>query len=535
MGKALLKKQFLELNSFYFQNKKTGKRRSKGGLIGYAVLYIALFGFLGAAFFAMGSVLATAMVSLELDWLYFALMGLLAILLGVFGDVFNTYAGLYQAKDNDLLLSMPVPPGKILLVRLTGVYAMGLLYEALVFVPAAIAYWVAAKVTMWSVIGPVLLVFILAVFVMTLSCALGWVVALISARLKNKSIVTALLSLAFLALYYVVYFRISSSLEEFLLHAESVGEKMKTAAYPFYLMGRGAAGHVPSLLLFTVMVAALLGVAYYILQRSFLKIVTMKTGGKKAVYQEEKAIKTSSVDGALLRKELRRFLSSPTYMLNGGLGLVIMLVVAVVCLIRMNWIHSNLDPLMELMGDYAALLPVAAALAVGLMACMNAISAPSVSLEGKNIWLPQSLPVMPQEVLSAKYRFALYMNLGPSVLCTVVLGLVVRADVGAIGYMVLFIVVLVMLLAQAGVVLNLRHPNLTWTSEVVPIKQGTSVAIVMFGGWALMMAIGAGAYFSRNLIASDTYLLAVTIVLALCNRLLNSWLRTKGAEIFASL
>ena len=37
-----------------------------------------------------------------------ALMGLLAVFLGAFGSVFNTYSGLYLAKDNDLLLSMPM-------------------------------------------------------------------------------------------------------------------------------------------------------------------------------------------------------------------------------------------------------------------------------------------------------------------------------------------------------------------------------------------------------------------------------------------
>lgn len=38
-------------------------------------------------------------------------------------------SSLYQAKDNDMLLSMPIPTSRILLVRLSGVYAMGLMYE----------------------------------------------------------------------------------------------------------------------------------------------------------------------------------------------------------------------------------------------------------------------------------------------------------------------------------------------------------------------------------------------------------------------
>ena len=49
-----------------------------------------------------------------------ALMGLLAILLGAFGSVFNTYSGLYLSKDNDLLLSMPIPVRSIMAVPAAG-------------------------------------------------------------------------------------------------------------------------------------------------------------------------------------------------------------------------------------------------------------------------------------------------------------------------------------------------------------------------------------------------------------------------------
>ena len=61
---------------------------------------------------------------------------LIAILLGIFGSVFSTYTGLYLAKDNDLLLSMPIPVQTIMFARLMGVYLMGLMYLAVVIVPA---------------------------------------------------------------------------------------------------------------------------------------------------------------------------------------------------------------------------------------------------------------------------------------------------------------------------------------------------------------------------------------------------------------
>ena len=77
-----------------------------------------------------------------MGWLYFAIMGLMAILLGAFGSVFNTYSGLYLAKDNDLLLSMPIPvryphgrPGCWVCT------CMGLMYSGVVMLPAIIVYW----------------------------------------------------------------------------------------------------------------------------------------------------------------------------------------------------------------------------------------------------------------------------------------------------------------------------------------------------------------------------------------------------------
>lgn len=534
MLKALLKKQFLELNTFYFQNKKTGKMRSRAGIVGYIILYAAIFLMLGVIFFGVGTMMAGVLVPMGLDWLYFALMGLMAIFLGVFGDVFNTYAGVYHAKDNELLLSMPIPPVRILFVRMIGVYAMGLLYEGLVFIPAAVAYWVNAKVTALNVICPLLMFFVIGFFVMTLSCALGWVVALIASKLKNKSIITVLMSVIFLALYYVVYFRINTYLQDLMLHAESLGNTIKGSVYPVYAMGVACTGNVVALLIVALVVAALLALTCYVLQRSFVYITTMKNTGKKAVYKEQ-TVKVVSAKKALIRKESRRFLSSPTYMLNCGLGLLLMVVLAGFALIRMGWLRGIIAMLGEEMPGVVPFLPLIVLLAIGCAACMNAITAPSVSLEGKTIWLSQSLPVEAWEVLDAKRTFGMYLNLVPAVLCTLALGFVLELPFTTMMYMLVFTIVLVALQASVGLALNLKHPNLTWTSETVPVKQGASVMITMFGGWAAVMLLGAGGYLLRSVISVDNYILIAAIVMALCARFVDRWLRTKGTALFASL
>ena len=46
MTKALFKRQMMEVFSWLYQEKKTGRHRSAKGVVGTAVLYLLLFGFL---------------------------------------------------------------------------------------------------------------------------------------------------------------------------------------------------------------------------------------------------------------------------------------------------------------------------------------------------------------------------------------------------------------------------------------------------------------------------------------------------------
>ena len=140
MTKTLFKKQMMELFSFFWQDKKKNKNRTGIRLIMSVLLYLGIFGMLAVMFYFVADVLCEPLAAANMSWLYFSLTGIIGVIMGAFGSVFNTYASLYAAKDNDLLLSMPIPSSRILLVRLSGVYAMGLLYEMLVMIPLSLIH-----------------------------------------------------------------------------------------------------------------------------------------------------------------------------------------------------------------------------------------------------------------------------------------------------------------------------------------------------------------------------------------------------------
>lgn len=533
MMRALFKKQFLEINALYFQDKKTGKLRSKGGIVAFVLLFAFVFFSVGMAFFGTADMLTDALIPLNLDWLYFSLMGMMAIALGVFGSVFNTFAGLYHAKDNDLLLSMPIKPSQILLVRMSSVYAMSLLYTSLVWVPTFLQYGVKTGWKAESIGFSIMLTFILSAFVTVLTCALGYVVALISGKLKNKSFITVILSVAFLGIYYFVYFKINSLLQSLVMYSNEISGAIKRWVFPIYHLGLGASGNAISLLIFTAITMALFAICILILSRSFIKIITSNTSSKKAVYKE-KSTKASNQKTALLKKELRRFVSSPTYMLNNGLGILIMIVVAVAALIKANDINMILSVVAAELNGFENMVPVIALSAILMFISTNVISAPSVSLEGKHIWIAQSLPVDTLQILHAKQKMHILINTVPTVICTALIGISFKINVITTFFMVVTAFCFICFTSALGLTLNLKKPNLEWTNEAVPIKQSMSVTLTLFSGWAIVIAIVAVDYLLKVL-NPIFYLVMVDVVLIISSLLLNKWIKTKGTKIFEEL
>ena len=342
MLKTLVKKQLMEIFRSYFYNAKTNKKRSTAGIIAYILLFAALMIGLGGMFTGLSVSLCAPLTQAGMGWLYFALMSLLAIFLGAFGSVFNTYSGLYFAKDNDLLLSLPILVRTLMASRLLTVYLMGLMYSAVVILPAVIVYWVTVSTAPMALLGGVLLTALISIFVLTLSCALGWVVAKVSRKLKHKSFITVIVSLAGLAIYYFFVFKAQTAIEQLVANAAVYGEKIKGAAHPLYVFGLTGTGDVTAMLLSAAVILALFALTWTLLSRSFLQITTASGASGKAVYRE-KAVKRRSIDGALFGKELARFTASPNYMLNSGLGILLLPISGILLLWKGGTVVSLLN------------------------------------------------------------------------------------------------------------------------------------------------------------------------------------------------
>ena len=533
MLKLLVKKQLREIYQAYFYDAKKNKARSRISTVLYFVLFALLIvGVLGGIFTFLAAKLCAPLTSANLGWLYFSLMGLIAIFLGAFGSVFNTYAGLYLPKDNDLLLSMPIPVSALVASRLLSVYLMGLMYSAIVILPAVIVYWVTTDGTLPAILGGLLLTLLISLLVLILSCTLGWVVAKISQKLKHKSFISVLASLLFIGGYYFVYFKAQSMLQDLLANAAVYGAQIKSGAYPLYLFGSVGVGDAGAALLVTGVVAVLLGLMWVLLSRSFLKLATSAGKTTRRAYRET-ASRQQSVDGALLRREIAHFTASPSYMLNCGFGTFLMPLCAVAILWKGGSLFGVLD---EMFRETAGCVPLLVCVMLCGLVSMNCMTAPSVSLEGKSLWLVQSLPVETWKIFRAKIRMQLLLTVLPLLLCVFSVAAVYSMPIAEFLMVLLFIVSYALLAALTGLTMGVKMPTLTWTNEIMPIKQSAPVMIAMLGGIGYTVLLFAGFLLLPGwMLGFPAYtgcFLGINLVLC---AVLYLWLRKKGTERFAEL
>ena len=214
------------------------------------------------------------------------------------------------------------------------------------------------------------------------------------------------------------------------------------------------------------------------------------------------------------------------------MGTLFLLVIVVAVLIKSGTVLPTLG---KICSEYSGFIPVLACAIVCMVASMNDSATPSVSLEGKNLWLIQSLPVRPWDALKAKLQVQLLLTAPPAFLCSVCLAIILPGTLAEQLLMVVTSLLFVAFSALSDLMLGIKSPNLTWTNEMVPIKQNFSVFVAMMGGWIYSVALGGLFFLCDRIMSASVYLGIVCLLTAGLSLLLYRWLKTKGANIFASL
>ena len=531
MFKALLKVRLLSLWQSIISRSKRKESPGKIKIFLYILLavyiVICVFAWVGTLFVGI----TKPLVNIGMSWLVMALAALMCVAISFIGSIFMTQHQIYEAKDNELLLSMPIPPSYILASRLFIILLTNMIFALFVLLPAFVVYCMEISAVTISMVIIFIIAYLLISFLSTaLSCVFGGIVAFISSKMRRKNLISTVMSILLFMFYMYVNFNLQKYALKLVAAGSEIAGAISKAFPPAYLFGTAIDhSNFAALFYFAVWCLVPFLLVYFVLSKSFIKIATTNRGNVKVKYKE-KELKTSSFRTALIKKELARFFSLPMYILNCSLGAIMSLVAAGALIIK----GSSLFAMFQVLpGQFEGILPLLFCGVLCFMASVNDITAPSISLEGKTMWILKSLPITPKDICYAKIMSSLIITIPPAIISAVTAAIVLRVDLLMGVMIVLTPAVLQILISLLGLVLNLKFPRFEWISEIIVIKQSASVIAAVFGGMALV-AIPALIYvFLASSVPPAIYLGLCVVLYAAISLILFGFINNKGEKIFS--
>ena len=120
---------------------------------------------------------------------------------------------------------------------------------------------------------------------------------------------------------------------------------------------------------------------------------------------------------------------------------------------------------------------------------MAATTAMSPSLEGRNYWIVQSLPIEKKTLYQGKMLFNMYLTVPAMAFATLCICISARVPaVDTVLYLLLGLALCAFSTAW-GCVCGVKHIRLDWENEIEAIKQGSAVALYMLPNMFVVMGL----------------------------------------------
>ncbi len=517
MIKSLLK---IRLKSIICGMLMGGKRGTAKKSIGRAVLFSFLYLYLGFALVLFSSLMAislgSVLIPMGASWLYFAMFSLVTVSFVFFFGVFETKAEIFEGKDNELLLSMPIKPSAIVGARLSMVMIYNYIESAVIMIPAAVVYAIYTGFEPLGFFGAIIMGILLPLFASSLASGVGYLLSLLTRKIKSKTFFSVALSLAFIVLYMALYSRIVNGMDSFLENLGNSVDSIRQNYGILYYLGAAAMLYLPAFIPVALVCALGAFIAYRLISRSYISLVTDIGGAEKTVYKEKKARQRSAVF-ALVKKEFFKLKSSSLYILNSAIGFILTVALSVAAFIKRDAIFAVMGQ-MGLLPEWNA--PIFIAVLVFLTS-VNMMSASALSLEGDNLWILKTLPIDAKTALISKCLPQIILG----VPFTIVSATFFYFASGARLYYLPFFI-LVPLLANAassffGLIMNVAFPKFSYDNEAEVIKQSAPVFLTMmtqsiFNIAFVFMSIALAVVNPLLAVAAGTLLMLLISAVLLC-------------------
>lgn len=439
---------------------------------------------------------------------------------------FKTNGYLFNFKEYDMLMSLPIEAKNIAACKFGYMYLKSLPWYMAISLSMLTGYGIYAKPAIAVYPIWVLLSLFLPVIPMLLAAFIGFLIARFSSGFKNKNIAMTVFSILIVLLcfgfrFFLEYMFRENKTEDVL---QTVSDATNTAGKfypPIKWFAEAAADcRISSILLLIGCSVLLFEIIFIPVGRSYRKINSaLKTHSSSGKFVM-KTQKSNSLLNAIAFKEWKRMLGSSVYLTNICIG-ELLCFAAGIAVLFVDFDALLRDTLQIPILTKEMLWP-AIPLIVYLMVGMVATTAISPSIEGKNYWIVQSLPISKKQLYQGKMLFNLYLTVPFAVFTTITGCISAQTGILTAVLCVLLSILLCVFSTAWGCVCGIRHINLEWENEVEVIKQGAAVALYLFPNMIVTLVLIALSMYLSTFIRTNLIilimLLLVSVVTAVCYR-----------------
>jgi len=525
---ALLK---VSIQSMLLSSTNSGGRSRKKAATGLgAVAIIAFVGLYLSGFYSY--MLMDALAPANMESLVFIFMGMAALVGGLLFTTFAVKGVVFGGRDNDLLLSMPVSSTLLMASRVVAIYLENLLFSIFVLVPAGVICTVMSRngagqnVLFWVRLG--IAVLALPLLDTALSVLLGALVAFLSARVARGALGQNIVMGLFLTALFYFSLNLNGMLSTLAANAAGVKSSLGWAA-PMLWMGEGIMGNWRLLLAFAACCIVPFALVVFGLGKVYRQAVT---AFQARAARNDYKLSVQSAAGqkkALLKKEARRFFGTPMYFWNDGLGLIMLLAAGAVSLVM----QDQLLAFTAMAGDSLPVVPMAAGV-IGFCLCTCLIAAPSISLEGKYLWILRESPITESSLLWIKVGFQLLLTMPCTVIAGVCISIALRFSLWQGTALLLAALLFAVGHAVFGMLMGLCFPKLDAVNETVVVKQSLAVTLAMFVPMAVL-GIAAWLYWLGSRMAQWAAIALPILLFALFAAVCAAVLARRGPAMLQKL
>ena len=468
--------RFTKNNNSKFKSERRKKSLKTLGIIlivGYIMWYV----------FYLTRLLLPGFIAIDKPLYMIAFLFVVCSFYIFFSNLFRIKSVLFDFKDYDLLMSLPLNRSRIIASKITSLYIVNLIYTVIIMIPGYIAYITMANMPNDFIFF--LLLLTIPIIPLLASSIIGIIIAWITSFFKNKNIGSYVVNLLFIFIVLFISFKTSGLNEEAMVNQGVNMVDGFSRYYPWTTIFVDLIKNISfiNLLIYFLLPVLLMGIFVVFINTGYIPLRNRLLKQNIKTDYEIEGYKSSSPLKRLYLKEIKKYFSNSLYVINTAFPCIILIVVIIGTLVTNNDIFGSLSQVVNV----KELITTNIFLIISLVCALSSTTHASISLEGKSLWIMKSIPVKPKTIFLSKILVNLTILIPTIIIGATFFGIYTHLSLG--NFVLLYILPLAYAICASvtGLLFNLMFPKFDYDNEIRVIKQSLAVFLTMMVGLVVVI------------------------------------------------